>query len=108
MPAGPTGETPVLHGPADRAGEEMPINFANVIKFRFHFGVVEAGALKCITPMIGSEEPRIRPELRIRVYFSKTIENLKDQFRIHWLIGIRPDTFADDQAAIRSKRLTSL
>src|SRR5436309_1269683 len=98
----------MLGATTDRAGEEMRINFANAIELRFYFGVFEPRALECIPPMISSEETGIGTKLRISADFSKAIQNLKHQFRIHRLIEIRPDTFADYQPAIRRQRVMSL
>ena len=97
-----------LGATADRAGEEMRINFANAIELWFYFGAFEPGALECIPPMISREETGIGTKLRISVNFSKAIQNLKHQFRIHRLIETRPDTFADYQPSIRRKCLPSL
>ena len=85
----------MLAATADRAGEKMRINFANAIELRFYFGVFQPGTLECVPPLISSEETRIGTKLRISVNFSKAIQNLKHEFRIHRLIETRPDAFAD-------------
>ena len=97
-----------LQMPANRASEEMRVNFANAIELRFYFGVFKPGAVKRIPPMICSEEPRIGSEFRIGVNLSKAIQNLKHQFRVHRLIEPGPDTFADYDPSIGRKCIVSL
>ena len=62
MPVGPTGRMPVLRAvpSANRASEEMGIDFANTIELGFYFSVFEAGTAECTAPMIRGEKTRIR------------------------------------------------
>ena len=48
---------------ANRASEEMGIDFANTIELGFYFSVFEAGAAECAPPMIRGEKTRIRSEI---------------------------------------------
>jgi hypothetical protein len=93
---------------ANRAREEMGIDFANTIELGFYFSVFETGAAECAPPMIRGEKTRIRSKFWIGIVVSKTIQDLKYQFRIHRLVEIRPHTLADYEAASRRERTTGL
>ena len=45
---------------ANRAREEMGIDFANTVELGFYFSVFETGAAECAPPMIRGEKTRIR------------------------------------------------
>src|SRR5437764_13057970 len=93
---------------ANRASEEMGIDFANTIELGFYFSVFEAGATECAPPMIRGEKTRIRSKFRIDINVGKTIQDLKHQFRIHRLVEIRPHTLTDYEPATRREHTTSL
>ena len=93
---------------ANRASEEMGIDFANTIELGFYFNVLEAGAAECAPPMIRGEKTRIRSKFWIDIDVGKTIQDLKYQFRIHRLVEIGPHALTDYQAAIWREGATSL
>src|SRR6266446_2452400 len=82
------------------AGEKMWIDLANPIDIRRHLGVFEACARKSTTPLLCGQKARIRANFRIRLDVCETAQNLKHQFRIDWLIIVRPNAFADHKPAI--------
>src|SRR5438874_8722822 len=93
---------------ANRASEEMGIDFADTIELGFYLSVFEAGAAECAPPKIRGEKTRIRSKFRIDLDVGKTIQDLKYQFRIHGLVEIGPYALTDYEAAIRRQRTTSL
>src|SRR6476661_9695888 len=93
---------------ANRAREEMGIDFANTIELGFYVSVFETGAAECAPPMTRGEKTRIRSKFWIGIDVGKTIQDLKYQFRIHRLVEIRPHTLADYEAASRRERATGL
>src|SRR2546423_15242807 len=93
---------------ANRASEEMGIDFANIIELWFYFSVLEAGAFKCAPPMIRGKKTGIRSKFRVDIDVGKTIQDLKYQFRIHRLVEIGPHTLTDYKAAMQRERVTSL
>jgi hypothetical protein len=93
---------------ANRAREEMRIDFPNTVELGFYFNVFETGAAECAPPMIRGEKTRIRSKFWIGIDVGKTIQDLKYQFRIHRLVEIRPHTLADYEATIRRERTTGL
>src|SRR6266853_2699892 len=80
---------------ANRAREEMGIDFANTIELGFYFSVFEAGAAECTAPMIRGEKTRIGSKFWIDLDVGKTVQDLKYQFRIHRLVKIRPNALTD-------------
>src|SRR6476469_5532208 len=93
---------------ANRAREEMGIDFANTIELGFYFSVFETGAAECAPPMTRGEKTRIRSKFRIGIDVGKTVQDLKYQFRILRLVEIRPHALNDYQAAIWREHNTSL
>src|SRR5690349_2164848 len=93
---------------ANRASEEMGIDFANTLERGFYFSVCEAGAVECSAQMIRCQKTRIRSKFWINIDIGKAIQDLKYQFRIHRLVEIRPHTLTDYEAAIWRERTTSL
>src|SRR6266446_7520451 len=86
--------------PTNGAGEKMRIDLANPIDVRRHLGVFEACARKSTTPLLCGQKARIRANFRIYLDVCETVQNLKHQFRIDWLIIVRPNAFADHKPAI--------
>src|SRR5437764_2587333 len=94
--------------PANRAGEEMGIDFANAIERWFYFRVLEAGSSEGAPPLIRGEKTRIRSKFRIDIHVGEAIQDLKHQFRIHRLVEVGAHALTDYQRAIGRERLTSL
>jgi hypothetical protein len=78
----------------------MRINLTNAVDIWSDFDGLKACARKCAPPVICSQKTRIRTKFRICLNVGKTLQNLKHQFRIDGLIGMRPQAFADHQPAI--------
>src|SRR5436305_12993851 len=83
----------------NRAGKKVRINLANPIEVRNDFRVPEACARKSAAPLRCSQKAWIRAKLRIDLHICKAVENLKHQFRVHWLFIVRPHAFADHKPA---------
>src|SRR5438874_13021817 len=64
---------------ANRASEEMGIDFANTIELGAYFSVFEAGSTECAPPMIRGEKTRTRSKFRIDFNVGRTIQDLKYQ-----------------------------
>ena len=78
----------------------MRIDLANPIDIRRHVRVFETCARKSTTPLLCGQKARIRANFRIYLDVCETVQNLKHQFRIDWLIIVRPNAFADHKPAI--------
>ncbi len=78
----------------------MRIDFANTIDVWHDFGVVEACARKCATPLIRSQKARVGADFGICLDIGKTFQNLKHQLGVDRLIDIGAQAFADYQPAI--------
>src|SRR5215469_2199637 len=92
----------------DGAGEKMRIDLANAIDIRRHSDALQTRARKSTAPLLCSQKARIRANFRIHLDVCKTIQNLKHQLRVDWLIIVRPNTFADHEPAIARQRRACL
>ena len=86
----------------------MPIDLANTIDIRRHCDAIETCARKSAAPLFCSQKARIRANFRIYLDVRETVQNLKHQLRIDWLIIVRSHAFADHQPAVLGQSTAGL